>query len=105
MVLRECASSLGVFAEKVVSIFTRNGGVAAEQVCSVVAVSTHGEAELIDGGTAKSAGGHVGWLIPRRGVHCCEREEGAKSEEKGVHLRGMLTLGRKKTNTEDNGCG
>ena len=46
-------------------------------------------------GTAKSAGGHVGWLTLGRGVYCCEREEDAESEEKGVHLRGnTLALGR-----------
>ena len=68
----------------------------------------HGVAEFILGGTAKSAGGHVRWLTLRRGVHCCEREEDVESEEKGVHLRAMLALGRKpretkKTNTEDSG--
>ena len=47
-----------------------------------------GVAEFIFGGTAKSAGGHVGWLSLGRGVHCCEREEDVESEEKGVHLLG-----------------
>ena len=81
-------TDVGVFAEKVVRIFTLNGGVAAEQVRSVVAVNTHAEAELILRGTAKRAGGHAGWLALGRGVNCCEREEGAESEEKGVHLLG-----------------
>lgn len=107
VVLRECAGSVGVSAEKVVGFFTRNGGVAAEQVRSVVAMDTQGEAELILGGTAKSAGGRAGWLTLGRGVYCCEREEGADGEEKGVHLLGMLAWGSipMKTNTKDGRCG
>ena len=52
-------------------------------------MNTQVEAELILRGTAKRAGGHVGWLTPLgSGVNCCEREEGAESEEKGLHLLG-----------------
>jgi hypothetical protein len=65
-------------------------------------VDTQVEAELILGGTAKSAGGRAGWLTLGRGVYCCEREEGAESEEKGVHLLGDVGLGKEPT--KDGGC-
>ena len=67
---------------------------------------TQGQAEFIFGGTAKCAGGNVGWLTLGRGVYCCEREEDAESEEKGVHLRGNVGFGKEteeKKNTEDSG--
>jgi hypothetical protein len=65
-------------------------------------VDTHGEAELILGRTAKSAGGRTGWLTLGRGVYCCEREEGAESEEKRVHHLRDVGLGRKPA--KDGGC-
>ena len=91
-----------------VRVSAESGGGEAVKRRSVVSGISHGEVDLIFGGTAKSAGGHVGWLSLGRGVHCCEREEDVESEEKGVHLRAMLALGRKpretkKTNTEDSG--
>ena len=75
-----------IFAVKVIRVFTRKGGIAAEQACSVVTVGTQGKAGFVLWRTRVSAGRCTGWLALGHGAYRNKREENAEGEREGMHL-------------------
>ena len=75
-----------IFAVKVIRVFARKGGIAAEQSCSVVVCGTQAKAGFVHWRTRVSACRCAGWLALGRGAYSNKHKEDAEGEREGMHL-------------------